>query len=141
MEQRVQDRLRKDFRVGSEDWNDVLFSGQRIRWVKDPQSGPRIEVSQEEAIEKIPVERNTKDLHCTPCSAYKVKTPSRTENLFAEQDTDSVGTSFPDMHQKAASPTIGHVKALKHGGKTTQDSTSKISFLATHRTFEKNWIS
>ena len=37
MEQRVFVRLRKDFQVGSEDWNDVLFTGQRIRWMKDPQ--------------------------------------------------------------------------------------------------------
>ena len=31
MEQRVPSRLRKDFQVGSEDWNDVTFTGQRIR--------------------------------------------------------------------------------------------------------------
>ena len=70
MEQRVPARLRKDFHVGSEDWNDVLFTGRRIRWMKDPQLEPSIEVSQKRAIEelkKIPVEMNTKeDLHCTP---------------------------------------------------------------------------
>ena len=37
MEQRVLARLRKDFQVGSEGWNDVLFTGQRIRWMKDSQ--------------------------------------------------------------------------------------------------------
>ena len=31
-------RLGKDFHVGSENWNDVTFTGQRIRWTKDPQS-------------------------------------------------------------------------------------------------------
>ena len=70
MKQRVRARLRKDFQIGSEDWNDVLFTGQRIRWLKDPQSGSFIEVNQEKAaeeLEEIPVERNTKeDLHCTP---------------------------------------------------------------------------
>ena len=45
MEQRVLARLRKDFQVGSEDWNDVLFTGQRTRWMEDPQSGSCIEVS------------------------------------------------------------------------------------------------
>ena len=30
-------RLRKNFQVGSEGWNDVLFTGQRFRWMKDPQ--------------------------------------------------------------------------------------------------------
>ena len=46
----------------------MLFTKQRIRVMKDPQSG--IEISQEktiEELEEIPVERNTKeDLHCTP---------------------------------------------------------------------------
>ena len=70
MEQRVLTRLRKHFQVGSEDWNDVAFTGQRIRWTQDFQNGPYIEVSQDKAIvelEEIPVERNTKeDLQCTP---------------------------------------------------------------------------
>ena len=51
MEQRVLARLKKDFQVGSEDWNDVLLTGQRIRWKEDPHLGPSIEVSQERAIE------------------------------------------------------------------------------------------
>ena len=45
MEQRVPARLRKDVQDGSEDWNDVLFTGQRIRWMKDPQLRPSIEVN------------------------------------------------------------------------------------------------
>ena len=36
-EQRVLARLSNDFQVGSEGWNDVLFTGQRFRWMKDPQ--------------------------------------------------------------------------------------------------------
>ena len=47
MEQRVLTRLRKDFQVGSEDWNPVTFTGQRIRSTKDPKTGSYIEVSQE----------------------------------------------------------------------------------------------
>ena len=63
MGQRVPARLRKDFQVGPGDWNDGLFTGQRIRVIKDPQSGSCIEVSQEKAFEEldeIPVERSTK---------------------------------------------------------------------------------
>ena len=70
MERRVLTRLRKDFQVSSEDWNDVAFTRQRIRWTQDHPNGPYIEVNQYKAIEEleeIPVERNTKeDLHCTP---------------------------------------------------------------------------
>ena len=39
MEQRVLTRLRKDFQVGSEDWNAVAFTGQRIRWTQDSPKG------------------------------------------------------------------------------------------------------
>ena len=39
MEQRVLTRLRKDLHVGSEDWNDVTFTGQRIRWTKNLKLG------------------------------------------------------------------------------------------------------
>ena len=46
MEQCVLARLtRKHVQVGSEEWNGVLFTGQRIRWTRDLQSGPTIDVS------------------------------------------------------------------------------------------------
>ena len=35
MDQRVLTRQRKHFQVGSEDWNDFAFTGQRIRWTQD----------------------------------------------------------------------------------------------------------
>ena len=51
MEQRCPSWTQKtDFQVGSEDWNDVLFTGQRIRWMKDLALGSSIEVRQERAI-------------------------------------------------------------------------------------------
>ena len=83
MEQRVLARLGKDFQVGSEDWNDVTFTGQRNRWTKDPQSGPYIEVSQEKAIEELKVipSRTKHARRCPlyPCNAYKVQKPSGAE--------------------------------------------------------------
>ena len=51
MEQRVLTRLRKDFQVGSEDWNDVNFTGHRIRWTQDSKTRPYIDASQEKAID------------------------------------------------------------------------------------------
>ena len=70
VDQRVLITLRKDSQVGSEDWNDVTFTRQRFRWTKNSQTGPYIEVSQEQAIEEleeIPMERNKKeDLQRTP---------------------------------------------------------------------------
>ena len=53
MEHRVLARLSKDFQVGSEDWIDVTVTGQRIRWMKESQSGRCIEVSQQKAIDEL----------------------------------------------------------------------------------------
>ena len=64
MEQRVMSRVRQDFQIGSEDWNDVAFTRQRFRWTQDCQNGPYIEVSQNKAVDELegfPVERNTKE--------------------------------------------------------------------------------
>ena len=86
MAQHVLTRLRKDIQVGSEDWNDVTFTGQRIRWTQDSQTGPYIEVSQEKATEElqeIPVERNTKEVQCTP-AMHSVQKPSGTDKFAAE---------------------------------------------------------
>ena len=40
-------RLRTDFQVGSEDWNDETCTGQRKGWRQNPQTRPYIEVCQE----------------------------------------------------------------------------------------------
>ena len=49
---------------------------------------------------------------------------------------------FSGCAPKAASPTIGDVKAFnKQTGKTTQDASSETSILAPHRIIENNWIS
>ena len=87
MEQRVLNRLRKDFQVGSEDWNDVAFTGQRIRWTQDSQNGPYIDVSQNKAIddlEEIPVERNTRKTSIALIGAHNVQEPTGTDKLAAE---------------------------------------------------------
>ena len=56
--------------VGSEDWDDVTFTRQRMHATQDSPNERYIEFSQGKAIdelEEIPVERNTKeDLICTP---------------------------------------------------------------------------
>ena len=58
-------RLRKDFQIGSGDTQDVVFTGQRVRWMKDV-----LVVDQDKAVEElsaIPVESHLKDSEkCTP---------------------------------------------------------------------------
>ena len=116
MEQRVLTRLRKDFQVGSEDWNDVTFTGQRIRWTKDPQTGSHIEVSQDKAIEELeemPVERNTKeDLHCT-LAVHTRDTSFLWQIIWLQSRTQfQFCYKFSSCASMAASPTNGDVKAL-----------------------------
>ena len=45
--------LRRDFQVGSEDTNDVMFVGQRIRWMDRGTSKQHIMVDQEKKIEEL----------------------------------------------------------------------------------------
>ena len=49
--ERVVTALRKDFQVGSEDKNDIMFVGQRIRWTTDKQGYSYIRVDQDLCIE------------------------------------------------------------------------------------------
>ena len=97
--------FRRISRFFSEDWNAVLFTGQRIRWTKDPQSGPSIEVSKERAIEEleeITVEQNTKeDLHCTLATHTRLQSRTQFQCCY----------KFFRCASKAASPTLGDVKA------------------------------
>ena len=51
--EQVEAGLRNNVYVDSEDWNDVLFTGQRIRGMKDPQLGPSIELGEIPIDQKI----------------------------------------------------------------------------------------
>ena len=48
MKKRVLDRIRTDFQVGSEDTDEIVFTGQRIRW-----NGKTLVVDQDMAIEEL----------------------------------------------------------------------------------------
>ena len=117
MEPRVLARLRKDFQVGSEDWSDVTFTGQRIRWTKDSQSGSCIQVSQQtatEELEEIPVERNTKeDLYCAPAMHTRYRSFQGQINWLQSRTQFQCCCKFSRCASMAASPTIGDVNALK----------------------------
>ena len=132
MEQRVLARLRKDFQVGSEDWNDVLFTGQRIRWMKDPQSGPSFEVSEERAIaefEESPVEKNTKeDLHCTPTMHTRDRCLLGQINWLQSRTQFQCCYKFTRCTTRAASVTIGDVKALNKLARHLKSQPVKLQF-------------
>ena len=132
IEQRVLARLRKDFQVGSEEWNDVTFTGQRIRWIKDSQSGSCIEVGQQKAIdelEEIPVERNTKeDLHCAPAMHTRNGSLLGQINWLQSRTQFQCCYKFSRCASKAASPTIGDVKALNKLARQLKSQPMKLQF-------------
>ena len=58
--ERVVQALRRDFQVGSEDKNGIMFVGQRIRWTKDSKGYAYIRVDQDlciDALEEITFEK------------------------------------------------------------------------------------
>ena len=142
MEQRVLARLRKDFRVGSEDWNDVLLTGQRICWMKHPQLGPSIEVSQERAIEElevIPVEKKTqKKISTVPMQG--IQSLLEQINCLRSRTHFKCFNKFSGCASKAASPTIGDVKAPNKLARQLKSLPVKLQFLP-QKTFENVWIS
>ena len=133
MEQRVLAKLGKEFHVGSEDWNDVLFTG------------PSIEVSQERAIEEleeIPVENNTKeDQHCTPTMQTRYRSLLGQINWLQSRIHFQCCCMFTRCAPRSSTPTFDDVKVFKQADETTQVTASETSTLATHKTVENNWIS
>ena len=131
LEQRILARLRKDSHDGSEDWNDVTFTGQRIRWMKDPQSGTSTEVSQEKSIEEledVPVEKNTKeDLHCTPTMHTKYRS-LRQINWLQSRTQFQCCYKFSRCASKTASPTIAVVKTLNKLARQLKSQPVKLQF-------------
>ena len=48
MKKKVLERIRKEFQVGSEDIDEIVFTGQRIRW-----KGKALVIDQDKAIEEL----------------------------------------------------------------------------------------
>ena len=122
----------KDFQVGSEDWNDMTFTGQRIRWINDSQSGSYIDVSQQKAIdelEEIPIERNTKeDLHCTPAMQTRYRSLLGQINWLQSWIQFQCCYTISRGASKAASPTIGDAKALSKLPRQLKSQPVKLQF-------------
>ena len=132
MEQHVLAKLRNDFLIGSEDWNDVLFTIQRTRRTKDPQSGPCIEVRKERAneeLEEIPLERKTKeDLHCTPTMHARYTNLLGQMNWLQSRTQSQCCYKFSRCASKVASPTIGDVKDLNKLARQLKSLPVKLQF-------------
>ena len=132
MEQHVPTRLSKDFQVGSEDCNDVAFTGQRIRWTQDLPTGPYIEVSQNKPIgelEEIPVGRNTKeDLHCTPSMHTMCRSLLGLIIWLQSWTQLQCCCKFSRCAAMAASPTLGDVESLNKLARQIKSQPVKLQY-------------
>jgi len=104
-------RLRKDFQVGSEDLNDVLFVGQRCKWMKD-----HIQVDQERAVEELSeVQLDTglrDDLPVTPQLHTQYRSVLGQINWLQSRTQYQACYAFSRCASASASPTIGDCRAL-----------------------------
>ena len=109
----------------------MTFTRQKTRWTKDPQSGPCIEVSQNaiEELEEIPIERNMKeDLHCTPAIHTRYRSPLGQINWLQRRTQFQSCYRFSRCASKAASPTIGDVRALNKLARRLKLQPVKLQF-------------
>ena len=123
---------RRISKLFSEDWNDVLFIGRRIRWMKDPQLGASIEVIHEKVIEDLeefPVEKNTKeDLHWTPTMHTRYRILLGPSNWLRSRTQLQFCYKFSRYPSWTASPTIGDVKALNKLARQLKSQPVKLQF-------------
>ena len=113
--------------------------------MKDPQSGPSIEVSEERAIEEleeIPVEEKIReDLRCTPTLHAKYRSLLGRINGLQSRKQFPVLLQVFQMCFKGSFSNHWWCESSSQGGETTQVAASETSVLATHRTLDNNWVS
>ena len=125
-------RLRKDFQVGSEGWNDVAFAGQRIRWTQDSQNGPYVEVSRNKA--------NWGAGRDPSGTKHEGRPPLHSVNAHTAQPTGTekigyrAGTQFQCSYKisrcasMAPSPTLGDVESLDKLARQLKSQPVKLQY-------------
>ena len=128
---RVTESQRKDFKVGSEDTNDILFVGQRVRWIDRKDPGRRhIQVDQETKIEElseIVFDKQVKDnITCTSDLHTQYRSLLGQINWLQSRTQFQSCYAFSRCASAAAAPTIGDVRALN---KLARKIRSEVVFL------------
>ena len=114
---KVIDSLKKDFAVGSEDTNDIMFVGQRLQWKhKDDPNKGYISVNQQlavEAVEEISFDKKAKnDVHVTPQQHTAYRSVLGQINWLQSRTQAHICYRSSRCASKAAKPTIGDVREL-----------------------------
>ena len=110
-EKLVLSRLRQDFKVGSEDKNDIVFTGQRVR-----KKGSSLEVDQFLAVEELQEIEFNKSLSdhiaCTDDLHTKYRSVLGSINWLQSRTQFQACYRFSRCASASAGPTIGDVRAL-----------------------------
>ena len=115
-EKRVLSRIRKDFNVGSEDKNDIMFVGQRIKWKKHDKHGDFISCDQKLAVdqlEEIKVDKQMKDnVPCSPSMHTAYRSVLGQLNWLQSRTQCHICYRFSRCASAAASPSIADVREI-----------------------------
>eukprot|EP00435_Cladocopium_sp_Y103_P076258 s26_g85.t1 len=114
-EDKVLTSLRKDFKVGSEDKNDVMFVGQRIKWKTHDKYGPYISVDQKLAVDavEVKIDKTLKDhIQCNPQLHTAYRSVLGQPNWLQSRTQVHLCYKFSRCASAASSPTIGDVKEI-----------------------------
>ena len=108
--------IRKDFNVGSEDKNDIMFVGQRIKWKTHDKHGPYISCDQKlavDAVEEIKFDKNLKDnVACNPQMHTAYRSVLGQLNWRQSRTQVHLCYKFSRCAPAASSPTIGDVREI-----------------------------
>ena len=122
---KVVGKLREDFKVGSEDTNDVMFTGQRIKWAFEGEDEGKpfqaknkkkhhITVDQELKVEElgeIVFDKHLReDQACTPDLHRQYRSVLGQINWLQSRTQFQSCYDFSRCASAAAAPNIGHVK-------------------------------
>ena len=108
--------LRKNFAVGSEDKNDILFVGQRIKWKTHDKYGSYISVDQKLAVdlvEEVKIDKFLKDnVQCNPQLHTAYRSVLGQLNWLQSRTQVHLCYKFSRCASAAANPTVGDVREI-----------------------------
>ena len=120
-------QIKRDFQVGSEDTENVVFTGQRVRWQKG-----HIVVDQDQAVEElsaISIDSSLKDnVKCNPQQHTAFRSLLGSLNWLQSRTQFHVAYKFSRAASAAAAPTIGDIRMLNKVVRTVRSNPVRLHF-------------
>ena len=123
----LRERLKKEYKIGSEASDNIMFCGQRLRW-----QGDVLIVDQDRQVEElseIKLERGAKDTDtCSPTMHTEYRSVLGGLNWLQSRTQFHVCYRFSRAASAAASPTIGDVRELNKVVRTVRAQPVRLMF-------------